>query len=166
MAGGKDDERPLTQQAVFRIGVILFSVLVVFALVRQMLIPDTYGQYGRYRGDSVGEVAALEVQYAGGIDDCKECHLNASKIVTQGEHSGLDCQSCHGPSAVHVNSPQAGAPKIGETIELCSTCHQKIAGRTDELIATVRPLMHSGGVDCVRCHDPHLPWAKLGGKKA
>ncbi|HWJ03087.1 MAG TPA: hypothetical protein VNU93_05365, partial [Verrucomicrobiae bacterium] len=63
----------------------------------------------------------------------------------------------------HVSKPTASSLKIIGIPELCGSCHRQIAGRQDGKIATVRPLMHSGGVTCTRCHDPHRPWAKLGG---
>lgn len=160
------EKTPITQQATFRIGMILISVLVMFFFARQMFIPASYGEYGRYRGDSIGEAAAREPSFAGSSKDCGECHRDVFNFTASGEHKGMDCQSCHGPAAKHMQNPAAWSPKVKGNEELCASCHRKIAGRVDGQIATVKPLMHSGGVDCVRCHDPHRPWAKLGGKKS
>lgn len=160
-----NEKGPITQHALFRIGVILISVLVLFAFAKEMAIPASFGEYGRYRGDSIGETAAKAPSFAGSSKDCGECHRDIYSYVSEAEHKGLDCQSCHGPAAKHVQKPSALSPKVIGNEELCAACHRKIAGRVDGLIATVKPMMHSGGVDCVRCHDPHRPWAKLGGKK-
>lgn len=166
MTGNGEGGSKLTQQAVFRIGIILISALVIFAFVRQLFIPASFGQYGRYRGDSISEVAAKEVNYAGSNNDCGECHRKVFNAVALGEHSSMNCQTCHGPAAKHLKKPAAWSPVVKGTAEACAACHKKIAGRLDERIATVKPLLHSGGVDCVRCHNPHQPWAKLGGKKS
>ncbi|MFZ5640308.1 MAG: cytochrome c3 family protein [Bacillota bacterium] len=164
--GSREGGRPFYEQAVFRVGVILVSALLGFLFVRQLMIPDSFGQYGRYRGDSLGEAAALAVNYAGGSGDCGECHRQVFNRTAQGEHGGLDCQSCHGPAAKHVKKPAAWSPVVKADAELCAACHRQITGRLDEKIAAVKPLMHSGGLDCGRCHDPHRPRAGLGGEKS
>lgn len=153
------------QQAIVRVGLILFSALVIFAFARQLAIPSSFGEYGRYRGDAVSEAASLETSFASGNNICNKCHQKEIGMLSLGEHTSMDCQSCHGPSAKHFKDPLASSPKITEVVELCSTCHRKIAGRLDENIATVEPQMHSGGVACNRCHEPHQPWVKLGGRK-
>lgn len=163
MAATQEGESKITRQAVFRIGVILVLAVVIFVIARQMMVPASQGQYGRYRGDSISENTSLNVAYAGSIDDCRECHQGEHKALAQAEHRGIDCQSCHGPAAKHINDPKALTPKIEGIPELCDSCHRQIAGRQDGKIATVKSVMHSGGMICTKCHDPHRPWAKLGG---
>lgn len=166
VAERKEDESPITQQAIFRIGVILISVVVIFLFARQMMIPDSFGQYGRYRGDNINENASRQVSFAGSSKDCAGCHREVYRAVAGASHSGMDCQSCHGPAAKHISKPGAWSLRVEGSAELCGSCHRTIAGRADGKIATVKPLMHSGGVTCTRCHDPHRPWAKLGGSKS
>lgn len=157
---------PITGQALFRIGIILITALVIFAFARQIMIPESFGQYGRYRGDSISENASRKVNFAGSSTDCGGCHQEVVKAVAGASHSGMDCQSCHGPAAKHLSQPGTWSPRVEGSAELCGSCHRTIAGRADGKIATVKPLMHSGGVTCTRCHDPHRPWAKLGGEKS
>lgn len=152
-----------TQKAVVRVGFVLFIVVVLFAFGRQMAIPSSYGEYGRYRADSVSEVVAKDVNYASGSTVCKDCHQSEYAAAAQKEHGGFDCQSCHGPAAKHVNKPKEFSPAVKGDAGLCGSCHRAISGRDETQIATVRLDIHSGGVACVRCHDPHQPRAGLGG---
>ncbi len=157
---------PFSQRAVVRVGFLLLCVLVIFAFVRQLMIPESFGEYGRYRGASVGEVAGRDINFAGGGNkNCESCHPGNVQALAQGEHKSLDCQSCHGPAAKHLKNPAARDLAVKGDAELCGACHRDIAGRSKERIATVKLQMHSGGVECARCHDPHQPWAKLGGKR-
>ncbi|MHB9095795.1 MAG: cytochrome c3 family protein [Eubacteriales bacterium] len=165
MAGRKEGGSSFIQSALGRITMILVIVVVLFGFARQMIIPKSFGQYGRYRGDSVSEVASRPVNYAGGGNStCGQCHQNVFQALSSAEHGKMDCQTCHGPAAKHVAKPSEQSPKIEGNAELCGACHKDIAGRTDQQIATVTLQMHSGGVACVGCHDPHQPWAKLGGR--
>ncbi len=157
-------ESPFFQRAYVRVGLLLLTVLIIFGTVRQLSIPPSFGEYGRYRGDSIGENVAKKVNFALGNDDCKKCHLNLFQIISQAEHKGLNCQSCHGPAANHVSNPASGTPKVIGNEELCGSCHRQIAGRTKEMITMVMPLWHSGGVECAKCHNPHQPREAIGGR--
>ncbi|HWJ03949.1 MAG TPA: cytochrome C [Verrucomicrobiae bacterium] len=156
----------LSQQAVFRVGSLLFFILVVFAIIRQLLVPQSFGQYGYYRGDNVGEWVAIEQNYVSGSQACNTCHGAEVQETLQAEHGKLDCQTCHGPLAPHVRKPDQLPVKITGTAELCGSCHRELIGRSKELIPTVKVNEHSGGLDCTRCHSPHQPWAKIGGRKS
>lgn len=53
---------------------IAFAIFItLFLLLRKLLIPDTFGQYGHYRGDSLIDNALPEIHYAG-QEACLECH--------------------------------------------------------------------------------------------
>lgn len=161
MEGRKEAVSQFFQKAVVRVGLILISVIVIFALARSMVVPKSFGEYGRYRGDSIREVAIKEVSFISETDSCSACHQRIFQTKFQGVHEELDCQVCHGPAAKHIKTPIQSSLKIHGTSKLCSACHGKIAGRSSEIIATVEPT-HNGGITCTRCHDPHQPWAKLG----
>ncbi|MDA8234673.1 MAG: hypothetical protein M0Z31_07755 [Clostridia bacterium] len=158
----REDEKVFTQQAVVRVGLILASVLVVFFFARWLVTPESFGQYGRYRGDSIGEAAAREVSFAGDNTACKACHQEVFLAVSRNEHGKLNCQSCHGPAAKHANDTALEMPKVTGNAELCGPCHMETAGR-NKRVATVKLQLHSGGVECTRCHDPHRPYGKLRG---
>lgn len=164
MAGKIKETGGFTQKAVVRVGLLLSVVVVLFAFGRQMAIPSSYGEYGRYRGNNVSEVVSKSANYAGGGSaTCRDCHQSQYQAVIQKEHGGFDCQTCHGPAANHVKKPKEFSPKVEADAELCGSCHRQITGRDDAKIATIRIDSHSGGVACGRCHNPHQPRAGLGG---
>ena len=39
-----------------RLAAVLVAALLVFAFVRAEVVPDSFGQYGHYRGDSLAEM--------------------------------------------------------------------------------------------------------------
>lgn len=166
MAVTKPAATALTQKAVFRVSFLLLCAVVIFGLVRTLLVPVSFGEYGRYRGDSITEVASREVNFAGGGNDtCGKCHQDHYLALTQAEHKQLNCQTCHGPGAKHAAKAGSQSLAVKGDAGLCGACHQETTGRVTQQIATVKLQMHSGGVECGRCHDPHRPWAKLGGRK-
>lgn len=148
-------------QAVVRVGLLLIIVLVIFAIVRLAFIPDSFGQYGRYRGDSIQENVNIQASFAEGTGACAKCHDNVLSALRSAQHAKIDCQTCHGPGENHRSNPKGFSLRIKGDKSLCATCHSTIAGRKDKGIATVDPVMHSGGVICTKCHNPHQP---LGGR--
>ena len=162
VAGRTRKRTQITQTAVFRAGLLLFSVLVIFVVFRYLSIPRSFGQYGYFRGDNLDEWASLEANYAAGNEVCGNCHQYMFQGLSQGEHGRLNCQSCHGPMMKHVKNPVEWRPVVKGTAELCGFCHRELTGRSKEQIPTVKLGIHGGGVDCTRCHEPHQPWAKIG----
>lgn len=164
MTGRTQGRANLLQKPVFRVGLILIGVLVLFVIAQQLSIPKSFGQYGYFRGDNVSEWASQEGNYASGNQVCEKCHQVVVQGLSQGEHGGLDCQSCHGPALKHVQKPAASKLKVAGTAEVCGICHRKLAGRSGEQIRTIELGIHNGGVACIRCHNAHQPWAQLGGR--
>ena len=156
----------LSQTAVFRAGLLLIFIVLIFGILRQLAIPKSFGQYGYYRGDNIGEWVSRDQNYALGNKTCVPCHAQEVNQTAQAEHGQIDCQSCHGPLESHVRKPSESHPKIAGTAELCGACHRELLGRSKELVPTVKVGEHSGGLDCTRCHNPHEPWAKIGGRKS
>lgn len=153
---------PRTRQAVFRIGLTLITVIALFAFARQMAIPATFGEYGRYRGDSIAENVNHEVNFASSGAICAGCHKDAFQVVSSANHGKMDCQTCHGPAAKHTENPGSGQPRIEKATALCLSCHSETQGRAGQL-ATIKPQSHNTGLDCTQCHVPHSPWAKIRG---
>ncbi len=153
----------MSQKAVFRVGVVLVCALVVFGIIRQLSVPKSFGQYGYYRGDNVQEWVSMDQTFASGNQVCAQCHAQEVQEAAQAEHSQLDCQSCHGPMQDHVKQPNQVHPRVAGNVDLCGACHRVMVGRSKDNIRTVQVGSHSGGLDCIRCHDPHQPYAKIGG---
>lgn len=151
--------------ASFRASVLVILLVIGFIVAKQLAKPKSFGEFGFYRGDNVAEWIAMDQNYAPpGNISCLKCHDKIGQLTALAEHGQLDCQACHGPLMAHLLKPADSHPKVAGNAEVCGTCHKEILGRTKEQIATVNVSEHSGGLDCVRCHDPHQPLLMNGGK--
>lgn len=149
----------------FRASILVILIVICFIVAKQLAKPVSFGEFGFYRGDNVAEWIAMDQSYAPpGNKTCSKCHAKEVQLISQAEHAKTDCQSCHGPLMAHVLKPTETQPKVVGNAELCGTCHKEILGRNKEQIATVKLGEHSGGLDCVRCHDPHQPLSMKGGR--
>lgn len=136
---------------------IYFAVFIgLFLLVRHLLIPDSFGQYGHYRGLSLSENAAKPLNYAG-AESCTECHQDIVDGKDSDLHAELSCEGCHGPSYAHTQDTLVDVPKPS-TREFCTHCHAENAGRNRNVIFQINPEEHNAGKDCIECHNPHIPW--------
>jgi uncharacterized CHY-type Zn-finger protein len=133
---------------VFLLGTLLFLA------VRGFLVPRSFGQYGHYRGDALGEMAARPVKYAG-HQACETCHADVFDKKKAGRHAGVNCEACHGPLAKHADDPSETPVKL-DTAVLCAKCHEANAAkpRSFPQVATAD---HSSGLPCDTCHQPHSP---------
>ena len=82
-------------------GVVVISL---FLLLKHALTPVSFGQYGHYRGNSMGEIAALPVHYVGS-KSCENCHDSIATVKSEGFHANLSCEGCHGAGYKHVENP-------------------------------------------------------------
>lgn len=162
--GIEQTEQKSRFSAGFRASVLVILIVICFIVAKQLAKPKSFGEFGFYRGDNVAEWIAMDQNYAPqGNKTCSKCHDKTVQLTSLAEHGKLDCQSCHGPLMAHVLKPADSHPKVLGNADLCGTCHKEIAGRTKDQIATVKLDEHSGGLDCVRCHDPHQPLSVKGG---
>jgi cytochrome c553 len=159
----------------------LLLLMAVFAVVayagKEFLTVDSFYQYGHYRGDSVAEVAADKPKYQG-ADYCQSCHAEQFAAWSDGIHNSPDaaksvgCETCHGPAGgrddlgkfvhastgpVHPDNLKLAVP--GDTRELCTLCHEKMAERPAEQPQIV-VAEHAGEQQCGVCHNPHSPSLK------
>ncbi|MCS7143533.1 MAG: hypothetical protein NZ879_00750 [Archaeoglobaceae archaeon] len=84
-------------------------------------------------------------------DVCKQCHLETFTKLSLGNHSTVECVSCHGTGEEHAKLRTKQSIIVEDTRDACMLCHKKIAGRN---IATVEE-NHGSGVRCSYCHDSH-----------
>ena len=141
-----------------RIILLFIFFISVFLLVRSLLIPDTFGQYGHYRGDSLIENASLEKTYAD-VEDCKACHDDVAQNIQNDMHAGLSCLICHGPGNEHVEDPQVGNIAKESGREFCGKCHHVHPSRPADVILQVDiHTHHTEKSDCIECHNPHTLW--------
>jgi uncharacterized CHY-type Zn-finger protein len=124
-------------------------------VVRHFVVPKSFGEYGHYRGDAMGEIAAKPVKFAG-HQTCEMCHSDVLEVKSAGKHAHVNCEACHGPLAAHANDPASVVPTLPDTTVLCARCHTASAAKPASF-PQVNPAEHSGGVPCKTCHNPHSP---------
>ncbi len=148
---------------VFRVAFLLLFVLVVLILGRGFFVPDSWGEYGWYRGDAVEEHRSREVHH-GGDEACNPCHEEQIEVRAAGAHQSVRCELCHAPVVDHIADGEViKAMLIAPSLELCSRCHRRLNARPADF-PQVNPRQHvqenegdySENV-CVECHDPHSP---------
>lgn len=136
----------------------LFAVFIILFLVtRHFLIPESFGELGHYRADSIDEIGVLPIIYAGKAV-CLECHDTEGEQLTSDAHSGLSCEVCHGPGAKHADDYEVKMEKPG-TRAFCGTCHQLNPARRIEVINQIDIKKHHPEKEnCIDCHNPHAVW--------
>ncbi len=148
---------------IMRAVLLLVSAAVLFVLVRHVLIPKSFGDYGHYRYDSVAEYASQQALH-GAPDGCIDCHDEEAEARAAGKHATVSCEVCHAPLATHVSDDEKTAPMaVHRSTELCGWCHEKLVARP-----TTRPQVHmtkhvienDGDLTedaCLECHNAHNP---------
>lgn len=136
-------------------------------LLKELLVPESFGVYGPYRADAIVENAALPIRH-GTNSSCYSCHPFEAKIHKTGLHNTISCEFCHGPYADHAD----GRKKIGdlpvktgpEITTLCLRCHNtEIKARPEQVIKTVAMPDHLESQkvklthNCNQCHHVHAP---------
>jgi cytochrome c553 len=155
---------------------LLFATFGLAAIGAKVYFTDeSYGLYGRYRGDAIAEIAADEPLYKGS-SYCQSCHGARHTEWSAGIHKVVNCETCHGAAVGHPAGAHPSAPtdkhmhsiiaaerrenvKLAipaDSVKLCTLCHQKMPGRP----ATQRQIVvssHAGTQQCIVCHNPHSP---------
>ena len=137
----------------------LFILFVgLFLVLRHFLIPESFGQYGHYRGNSLLDNASREMVYAD-REDCHACHSDILKLLENEMHASLSCLICHGPGRSHVENPQLGNITKESGREFCGRCHDINPSRPADVVFQVDILIHHmEKTDCIECHNPHSLW--------
>ena len=154
MAEFKDSAHLIRLAGVFLFGVVLFLVL------RSATIPRSFGRYGPFRGDALAEISARPVAFAG-HQTCENCHPDEVALKASGAHKTVNCESCHGPLAKHVDDPGTVQPVLPEVTKLCMRCHSKNIAKPAGFPQTEA----TSSKPCDTCHQPHSPGLKAGDKK-
>jgi len=148
---------------IIRAVLLLVFAAVLFVIVRHVLIPRTFGEYGHYRYASVAEYASLQPQH-GAPDGCFECHDEQAKARVAGKHATVSCEVCHAPLATHVTNDERVAPMtVRRSTELCGWCHEKLVARpaTMPQVHMINHVVEKGGdlteSACLECHNAHNP---------
>jgi hypothetical protein len=161
---------------------LTFAVVIsLFLGVRYLLVPESFGEFGHYRGLSLAENADHPLRYAGSAA-CGKCHQDIVDEKSAGHHAGLACEGCHGPSYKHclladstrtIPLPDSLKLERNTSRTYCATCHELNAARikmvSDTVNVSVIKMIHEkehGQVinkennqpyACIECHNPHDP---------
>jgi uncharacterized CHY-type Zn-finger protein len=148
---------------IFRLAAVFIAGLAIFVALRGMLVPHSFGKYGHYRADAIGEIAARPITFAG-HQACEECHADVLSKKIAGKHARVACEGCHGALASHAADPASVAPIKLDAAVLCARCHQANTAKP-AAFPQVMAEEHSAGVACDTCHQPHSPVIVAEGKK-
>jgi len=137
---------------------LAFAIFIsLFLLVRHLLVPDTFGEFGFYRGASLIDNEQYEIHYSG-QQACLDCHQDVEDLKLQDVHSDIRCETCHGPGQKHVLSAEASDILKPTDREFCGLCHARNAAKRTDVIFQVDLNKHNIGKNCIECHNPHQPW--------
>ena len=137
---------------------IAFAIFIsLFILVRRLLVPDSFGEYGFYRGDSLVENADKPLHYAG-TQDCILCHEDIQDLKSMDAHSDVNCEICHGPGYKHTLDGDLSEIIKPDSREFCGSCHARNAAKKQSAIFQVDLNEHNKEKKCIECHNPHQPW--------
>ncbi len=140
---------------------LAFAIFIsLFLVARHYLVPPSFGQYGHYRGDALIDNALPEIHYAG-QKACFDCHQDIQDLKAADVHSGIHCETCHGPGQKHVGSTEAADIIKPTGREFCGRCHSKNAARQENAIFQIDINKHNIGKNCIECHNPHSPWETI-----
>ncbi len=146
---------------VFRIALLVVVILAVVLLARGLLVPKSYGLYGRFRGANVAEQMNARPVLHAGAAACADCHDDQAKKRAAGAHRNVSCEICHAPLGAHVKADGSIVkPPIDRSFTLCARCHRKVDGRPAKFPQVNLEQHVNGPVEgkvCLQCHDPHSP---------
>lgn len=145
-----------------RLLMIIGVVVVGFIAVRSLLVPDSFGEYGHFRGANLEEQMAILPLYQGS-DQCMECHQSQHSDWQESGHSSVTCEVCHGCWEIHNGNLKTMTAVA--SVDACLTCHLKLSGRPVDFSQIESFAQHLKDQDlteedaegCVDCHDPHAP---------
>ena len=136
---------------------LLLLAIVLFLIVRTLVVPKSFGDYGWYRANSVNDIKNFKVQYSDATE-CIDCHQNVYTVWSNGSHKTVNCDDCHGPTEDHVNDNRIMPQPANDSKEFCGLCHFKKAARPDNFPQIDPNSNHGEGLQCTYCHNPHKPW--------
>ena len=61
----------------FRFAGLFVLAFLLFLIIRGYVVPRSFGQYGHYRGNAIGDIAAHPVKFAG-HQTCENCHTDVA----------------------------------------------------------------------------------------
>jgi len=173
---------------VFRIFSVTGAIFLGLWIFQSVMAPDSFGKYGRYRGDHLLEASSFPPLHRGD-DYCLNCHEKEWDMA-DAKHGGIPCENCHFLAKPHAivapkgtgeeeTGKREGMAKyskvevmpIDATGEPCRQCHIFLPSRPAGFPQIKNPEAHIKDgwkkrmgapdvtVSCSRCHNSHFPKA-------
>lgn len=137
--------------------IILAILIAAFVVFQQLMIPESFGELGHYRANSLEDNELFDIHYAG-QESCYECHEDISDLKEMDLHYDLSCETCHGPGTDHNLSPDSVELFIPDDRNFCGLCHAKNTARNEDAVFQIESKEHNPDKNCTYCHNPHAPW--------
>jgi hypothetical protein len=138
---------------VVRLVLLTIGIVGTYLTARHFLTPASFGEFGWYRANAIGDAASRQIVFAG-KKACDECHSEILKRLAKGDHKTLSCEGCHGPGHAHVDNPDV---KMGILhFSHCMRCHEANPSRPKSQ-KQISLKNHYVGQKCTECHKPHEP---------
>jgi hypothetical protein len=137
-----------------RMAGLFLAGLAVFLVVRALLVPRDFHEYGHFRTGALADNSARAAVHAG-REACASCHPDVVEARKGSRHDAIGCEACHGASGAHAADPGV-KPARPEARSLCLGCHRKDPA-SPKNFPQVIPEDHMGGGACGTCHKPHHP---------
>jgi hypothetical protein len=163
------------------IAALLLGGVFVFVAARAIVVPDSYDEFGPFRGDAIREASALK-RVLPTFEECLECHTKKRDLFAKSAHQKVSCVHCHGVVAAHMQNCSSARQKVAgqpsaetkcepapETPEnlaqICLDCHKHLIGRPQDFPQIIlkehlednEPDQPSAPRVCLECHLPHDP---------
>jgi hypothetical protein len=136
---------------------LAFAIFIGMMLVlKYYLTPESWREYGPYRGNALKEISGKEVKYVQ-METCAMCHDSIAELKTQGMHKSIQCEICHSPGFKHAEEPENNDLEIHQDRQFCLRCHTKNAASPQNVIKQIDAVEHNEGEECITCHNPHQP---------
>lgn len=137
---------------ILRLVLLTLAIVGGYLVARTLLTPQSFGQYGWYRGEALGEIASRTPVFAG-AKKCAECHTDVAEKLAHSEHKTIACEACHGANGDHAFNHDVAPLKVPNSY--CLRCHEANPSRPKWLKQIV--VKEHYGVACTDCHLPHQP---------
>ncbi len=138
-----------------RLFLIFGFIVLAFVAMRWIAQPESFGEYGHYRGDALAEATVREPAYVP-RNACAECHEDEANLHSAGPHKNVSCQICHGAAVDHVEDPTTKNIKRPDIRALCLRCHEQLEARPAKF-PQIDEKEHADGEACNTCHVVHNP---------
>lgn len=139
---------------------LFFSFVVfvsVFIFIQRILTPDSFGKYGHYRANAIGD-NELKTSYYKGEEKCTSCHQDIYDLKDSDLHAEVSCESCHMPKIDASTDCEIMPPIVEGSLEFCGVCHDINPGRLKKGVPQLDFIEHKGDQNCIECHNAHAPW--------